>query len=143
MAPSLLYGDEKTLELVDKKINKTIKTNETDSKEMKKLTHMLIEFNIIPFTISFVIALSISDFIKIVNKYIAKKYFKFIKNEILKSFILLIIVLFFVYIIGYIIFYKLLYTESIAKENIVKNAIIEKEKDEIKTQIKKEGLFKN
>ena len=137
MAPaSTLYSDEKTIELVDKKINK----NKNDSKEMKKLTHMLIEFNIVPNTIAFVIALSSYDFIKILNKYLTKKYFTFIKNEVLKSFMVFIIVLMLVYFIGYIIFYKLLYTENVAKENIIKNAIIEKEKDDIKSQINIEGL---
>ena len=137
MSNAKILSDENTIKLAQKKVKGTDEEIESKSSTLKKnIAHLIIDFNILPYIVSFTIAIAFSDFMKKASVRIIK-YFNF-KDELLMSFTALILILIFTYIFGYLFFYKFIYTKDIAKENIIKNVITEEKEKEIKKTIKKD-----
>ena len=135
MSNTKVLSDESTIKLAQKKVEGTDEEKKSKSSALKKnIAHLIIDFNILPYIVSFTIAIAFSDFMKKTSGYIVN-YFHF-KNEILISFITLMLILIFTYLFGYLFFYKYIYTKDIAKENIIKNVITEEKEKEIKKTIK-------
>jgi hypothetical protein len=137
MSSPKTISDEETIKLAQKKVKGTDEEIESKSSKFKKsIAHLIIDFNILPYIVSFTIAIAFSDFMKSISNLIIK-YFN-LNNEIFVDFLTLLLILFFTYIFGYLFFYKYIYTKDIAKENIIKNAITEEKEKEIKKTIKKD-----
>jgi len=122
---------QKTNELVDKKVKKKY---DNVGKSFKSI---LSDFDVMPYLIGFVIALSFNKLIDEIVKIISEKIFK-IKNPLFEAFIGLILVMLLIYLFIYEFYYKYLFDEDISKEKIVKTAINEAKVEEAKKEIKKD-----
>ena len=126
MSSPKILSDEKTIQLAQKKVKGTNEEKQNKSGNIKKnIAHMIIDFNILPYVVSFTIAIAFSDLIKNISIHIIE-FFNFkVGNTIISSFLSFILILVITYVFSYLFFYKYIYTEDIAKENIVKNVINE------------------
>jgi uncharacterized protein YacL len=122
---------EKTNDLVDKKVKKKY---DNVGKSFKSI---LSDFNVMPYLIGFVIALSFNKFLNEIVKIISEKIFN-IKNPLFEAFIELILVILLIYLFIYEFYYKYLFDEDISKERIVKTAINQAKVEEAKKEIKKD-----
>jgi len=139
-------SDKETIQMAEKKIKKyNNEDDENDNKfnrPIKLIKSVFIEFNVIPYSIGFIIALSLRNLLSELSKYILKKIFN-IKNPIVNSIFELILMIVFIYVFIVFVFYEFLYSSDIAKEKIFKTAIYEKKIDEAKKEIKKDPETKN
>jgi large-conductance mechanosensitive channel len=122
-----------TNELVEKKIKKDNNEPIIIAKSFKSI---LSDFNVMPYLISFIIALSFNNLLEKIVQVIAMKMN--IRNPLINAFIEFILVLVLIYLFIYEIFYKYLYDETISKEKIMKKALSETKVDEIKKNLKED-----
>ena len=120
----------RTNKLIDKKVNE-------NNNIVKPFKSILSDFEVMPYLIGFVIALSFYKLLNEIVKIISVKLFN-IKNPLFEAFIEFILVLFLIYIFIYEFYYKYLFDEDISKEKIVKTAINEAKVEEAKKVIKKD-----
>lgn len=123
---------QKTNLLVDKKVKK-----EDKNALGKSFKSILIDFDVIPYVIGFIIALSFHNLLSKLSNTIIQKVFK-IKNTLLDAVFEFILMLIFIYIFIYGIYYQYLFSEDISKENIIKKAINEAKIDKAKKEIEKD-----
>ena len=123
---------QKTNILVDKKVK-----NEDMNKIGKSFKSLLIDFDVIPYVIGFIIALSFHNFLRELSNTIIQKIFK-IKNSLIEAIFEFILMLIFIYIFIYGIYYQYLFSEDVSKENIIKKAINEAKIDKAKKEIEKD-----
>jgi len=122
---------QKTTDFIDKKVKK--KTDNVG----KSFKSILSDFDVMPYLISFVLALSFSNLLNEIVKNISEKIFK-IKNPLFEAFIELILVIGIIYLFIYEFYYKYLFDEDTSKEKIVKTAINQAKIEEAKKEIKKD-----
>lgn len=125
-------SDEKTLDIVQEKTG-------SKDKFKNKLTHFLVDFNVLSYLVSFLIALQFKDFLhdlidKMLSYVIDEK-----KYQLLTNFISLVIICILCFVFIYSIFYKYLYTEDVEKEAILKSALTEKKKELAKKEVEKKS----
>ena len=119
---------EKSNEYVDKKLK-------TDGDELgKSFKSILSDFDVMPYLIGLVIALSFNKLLNRIVHFISIKLFK-TQNELLEAVIEFVITIIFVYVFIYEFYYKYLVDEDISKEKIVKTAINEARVEEAKKEI--------
>jgi hypothetical protein len=129
-----IITDEETKKLAEEKAEGTVKDNSSEIK--REFAHMLVDLNVVPTVIGFAIAVSFAELMKAMSLSILDKYFRtYIQNDLAIRFVTFILVLILCYVFGYLIFYKLIYTEDIAKQTIIRKAIVEKKEEEIKREI--------
>ena len=123
---------QKTNLLVDKKVTKEDKN--TIGKSFKSI---LIDFDVIPYVIGFIIALSFHNLLSKLSNTIIQKIFN-IENTLLDAVFEFILMLIFIYTFIYGIYYQYLFSEDVSKENIIKKAINEAKIDKAKIEIEKD-----
>ena len=125
--------------LPDPKAKKIVNkiANDKPTERMKKdFIKFLIDFNVIGYTVSFIVALSISSLLTNISKYIIIKFNIVSKgHEILLNIVNLLIVFICVYIFVQYIFYKYIYTLEVSKEIKVEKILNEKDKQDIKNDV--------
>lgn len=120
-------------ELVEKKVKKNQEESTVIAKSFKSI---ISDFNVMPYLISFVIALSFNN---LLDKFIHVIAIKLnITNPLINALIEFILVLVLVYIFIYEIFYKYLHDETISNEKIVKTALTEAKIDEAKKNLEED-----
>jgi len=128
---------EKTMEVVHKATTK----DENEKKMLSlrsNIVHFLIDFDIISYTIAFIIAFQFQNFSVILLEYAMKKIMGNKKNELLSSFLSFMITLTLCFIFIQYIFFKFIYTDDMEKESIFKEAISEKKKEKAMVEVLKE-----
>lgn len=120
-------------ELVEKKVKKNQEESTVIAKSFKSI---ISDFNVMPYLISFVIALSFNN---LLDKFIHVIAIKLnITNPLINALIEFILVLVLVYLFIYEIFYKYLHDETISNEKIVKTALTEAKIDEAKKNLEED-----
>lgn len=129
---------KETNELIEKKIKKKNEpTSKTESTAIAKSFKSIIsDFNVMPYLISFVIALSFNNLLeKLVHVFATKIN---LTNPLINAIIEFLLVLIIVYLFIYEIFYKYLHDETISNEKIVKTALTEAKIDEAKKNLEED-----
>jgi len=119
---------EKSNEYVDKKVKKN------GNNIGKSFKSILSDFNVMPYLIGFVIALSFNKLLNRIVQFMSRKLLK-TQNELLEAVVEFVIAIAFVYVFIYEFYYKYLVDEDISKEKIVKTAINEVRIEEAKKDI--------
>ena len=120
--------DPKAKELIDRA------SKDAPTKRLKKnIIKFLINFNIIGWAVSFMLAIQINNFIGELMKTILRKYK--IENELLSRFVTLMLSLIFVFLFIEYVFYGYLYTVEISKERKIEEVLEDKEKQEIQDKM--------
>jgi hypothetical protein len=126
---------EQSNDLVDKKLD-------TDSDEIgKSLKSILSDFEVMPYLIGFVIALSFNKLVNQIVLSISSKLFK-TQNNLTEATIEFIFTIVIIYFFIYEIYYKYLVDDDISKEKIVKTAINEAKLAEAKKEINEDPEIK-
>ena len=120
--------DPKAKELIDKV------SKDAPTKRLKKnIIKFLINFNIIGWAVSFMLAIQINNFLGELMKSILRKYK--IENDLLSRFVTLMLSLIFIFLFIEDIFYGYLYTAEISKERKIEEVLEDKEKKEIQDKM--------
>lgn len=122
---------------INKIVDVKVKKNNENNKPLKSFQNIFIDFDIIPYIVGFIIALSFHNLLKNISKFIIKDIIK-INNDLVQALFEFILMLIFVYILIYFIYYKFILTEDIASEKIVKHAIKQKKVEKAKKEIDKD-----
>ena len=122
---------------INKIVDVKVKKNNENNKPLKSFQKIFIDFDIIPYIVGFIIALSFHNLLKNISKFIIKDIIK-INNDLVQALFEFILMLIFVYILIYFIYYKFILTEDIASEKIVKHAIKQKKVEKAKKEIDKD-----
>lgn len=134
------FSDEKSLEVIQEASGKDPNVKNS-SKFRRNISHFLLDFGVVKYTISLIIALSISGFLnELMSQFLITT--NLTEYPLLKGFVVLLITFILSYIFVRYVFYKFIYTEDVAKEDLVKKAIQEKRKDEVKKDIEKDPHVK-
>ena len=139
-------SDEKTIKLAQEKSESPYEPKNESQKgvkdQVKKIrktfAHMVVDFKIIPYVVSFAIAMSFSGLMQKLSLFLIRSIKLKDTNDLLSSFLSFVLILVISYVFGYLIFYKYIYTEDIAKENIVKKVINKEKEREVEKTIKKD-----
>lgn len=127
---------EKSNEYVDKKLK-------TDGDELgKSFKSILSDFDVMPYLIGLVIALSFNKLLNRIVHFISIKLFN-TQNDLLEAVVEFTLTIVIIYFFIYEFYYKYLVNEDISKEKIVKTAINETRIEEAKKEIKKDPETKN
>ena len=124
------------------KINKIIDIKVKNKNTNNTIQKIFLDFDIVPYAVGLIIALSFHNLIKCFSKYIINNLIK-INNDLLQAIIEVILVLLFIYIIIYYIYYQFILTDDTVKEKIMKHAIKEKKLEKAKKEIDKDKETKN
>ena len=102
--------------------------NENGSEVKSSIANFLIDFNVLQYTIAFVIALSIQEFLKRFMNFTVTRFIPQNKEywQLISSLLTAIIVFVLAFIFVKYVFYKHIYTEDVEKERTIKKAITEK-----------------
>ena len=116
---------EKSNEYVDKKLK-------TDGDELgKSFKSILSDFDVMPYLIGLVIALSFNKLLNRIVHFISIKLFN-TQNDLLEAVVEFTLTIIIIYFFIYEFYYKYLVDEDISKEKIVKTAINEARVEEAK-----------
>ena len=116
------------------------KTTDTEKSAIKStqhsIAHFLIDFNIVPVSISFLIAYTFRDFMQV----LASKIMQYMvpswgKNDLSSPFLTFILTIVLCILFVKYVFYSMFQSEDIRKEMVVKDAVEETKKDIAKTKI--------
>ena len=119
---------EKSNEYVDKKLK-------TDGDELgKSFKSILSDFDVMPYLIGLVIALSFNKLLNRIVHFISIKLFN-TQNDLLEAVVEFTLTIIIIYFFIYEFYYKYLVDEDISKEKIVKTAINEARVEEAKKEI--------
>ena len=133
--------DPKSLELVQKASNQKNLRKGKNIDVTKNFVHFLLDFNIVPTAIAYIIALASVDFIKhnvadLVAKHLGKE------RKGLSSLITFVLIVALLYVFVMYVYYKFVVTEEVIKENVIKKAIGEKKTEEVKKEIDRKPELK-
>lgn len=104
-------------------------TKNGNGNEVKSsIANFLIDFDILQYTVAFVIALSIQEFLKRFMNFTVTRFIPQNKEywQLISSLLTAIIVFVLAFIFVKYVFYKHIYTEDVEKERTIKKAITEK-----------------
>jgi hypothetical protein len=124
---------EESKDYVEKKL-KTDGDKTEGEKIGKSLKSILADFDVMPYLIGFVIALSFNKLVTALVKYVSSKFFK-AQNDLVEASIEFIMTIALLHLFIYQIYYKYLVDDDISKEKIVKTAINEAKVEEAKKEI--------
>lgn len=144
------FTNEKTIDLVQKSLenekeihNGNGKKESNGSKFKRSIARFLVDFDVVSYTIAFLVAISLQEFLKeLITTSLMKITKRSSKNNLLILFLTIIIILIISYIFVEFIFYKFIYTDDVEKESILRSAITSKKHDEVKKEIEKEPEIK-
>lgn len=103
-------------------------TTKNGNQVKSSIANFLIDFDILQYTIAFVIALSIQEFLKRFMNFTVTRFIPQNKEywQLISSLLTAIIVFVLAFIFVKYVFYKHIYTEDVEKERTIKKAITEK-----------------
>tara|TARA_B100001093_G_C26797467_1_gene1001803 strand:+ start:255 stop:692 length:438 start_codon:yes stop_codon:yes gene_type:complete len=123
--------------VAEKVIEKTTDTEKSSIKSTQhSIAHFLIDFNVVPVSIGFLIAYTFRDFMQV----LAAKIMQYLvpswgKNDLSSPLLTLILTVILCMLFVKYIFYSMFQNEDIKKEIAVKDAVEETKKDIAKTKI--------
>ena len=123
--------------VAEKLIEKTTDTEESAIKSTQhSIAHFLIDFNVVPVSIGFLIAYTFRDFMQV----LASKIMRYLvpawgKNDLSSPFLTFILTVILCMLFVKYIFYSMFQNEDIKKEIAVKDAVEETKKDIAKDKI--------
>jgi hypothetical protein len=131
---------EESKDYVEKKL-KTDSDKTEGEKIGKSFKSILADFDVMPYLIGFVIALSFNKLVTALVKFVSSNFFK-AQNDLAEAAIEFIMTIGLLHLFIYQIYYKYLVDDDISKEKIVKTAINEAKVEEAKKEIKDDPEMK-
>ena len=131
------FSTSKVNKIIDVKVK-----NNNNNNNNNTIQKIFLDFDIIPYAVGLIIALSFHNLLKCFSKYIINDLIK-INNDLLQALLEVILVLLFIYIIIYYIYYQFILTDETVKEKIMKHAIKEKKLEKAKKEIDNDKETKN
>jgi hypothetical protein len=128
------FTDEKTLDLVQK----SLEHEKKGSKFRRSVARFLVDFNVLSYTIAFLIAFSFQGFLRGFIRLCLSRIVRENKYEVLTAFLTFLVILILCYVFVQFIFYKFIYTEDVEKESVLRDAISTKKKETAKKELEKE-----
>jgi uncharacterized protein YacL len=123
--------DKKTIEIAQ-----GVTTVAGERRFSSNIMHFLVDYNVISNSIALMTALEIRLFVSETVERISIKYLNLENNPILRRLVSVIIILILCYLFIQLIYYPYMYTAKIAKENIIKKAIVDKNIEDVKKKIR-------
>lgn len=134
MKTELTSGDPQASNI----IKKTIKQEKGTMKQMRhSIAHFLIDFNVVPSSIAFLIAFVFRDFVNSLNERIVHIFIPKTIDDLLSKFITLIVTIVFCVLFVKYIFYGLFHSNEIVTEVAIKKAVTKKRENQVLKKLKK------
>ena len=120
-----------------KVMKKTTDTEKSAVKEVQhSIAHFLIDFEVVPYSVGFLIAFTFKDFMQALSARIMRYLAPLWKdNELSSTFLTLIVTFILCMLFVKYIFYSMFQNEDIKTETAVKDAVMETKKEIIKNKI--------
>ena len=134
MKSELTSGDPQASNI----IKKTTKQEKGTMKQMRhSIAHFLIDFNVFPSSIAFLIAFVFRDFVNSLNERIVHIFIPKTIDDLLSKFITLIVTIVFCVLFVKYIFYGLFHSNEIVTEVAIKKAVTKKRENQVLKKLKK------
>ena len=101
------------------------------------IAHFLIDFNVVPSSIAFLIAFVFRDFVNSLNERIVHIFIPKTIDDLLSKFITLIVTIVFCVLFVKYIFYGLFHSNEIVTEVAIKKAVTKKRENQVLKKLKK------
>jgi len=123
--------DKKTIEIAQGVTNE-----EGGSKISSNIMHFLVDYSVVSNSIALMTALEMRLLVSETVEYIGIKYLHLENHQLLRRLVSVIMILILCYLFIQLIYYPYMYTNKIAKENIIKKAIVDKNIEDVKKKIR-------
>jgi len=118
-------------------IKQTTKPEKGAIKKMRhSIAHFLIDFNVVPSSIAFLIAFVFRDFVNSLNERLVHLFIPVTIDDLLTKFITLIFTIVFCLLFVKYIFYGLFHSNEIVTEVAIKNAVTKKRESQVLKKLK-------